>query len=100
MVIELVVNNENDCIINGFLTREYINKVITLGESFISQANSPVIDLDGVTACDSSGVAVLVYWWGLANKYDKKLILKNLSRDMLAIIKVSNVENILTVAPV
>lgn len=96
MEIELVVNNKNDCIINGFLTREYINQIISSGENFILQSELPTIDLKEVTACDSAGVAVLVYWWRVANNHNKKLIFNNLSRDMLAIIRVSNVDSILT----
>lgn len=96
MDIELVVNNQNTCIINGSLTRGVMNKIITLGDKFIMEAEAPVIDLQGIIACDSAGVALLVYWWRLAQKNNKKIVFRGLSKDMTSIMQVSHVDDILT----
>ena len=54
------------------------------------------IDCSGVTASDSAGLAVLLDWLSYARKARRQLTLSNLPAPIMAVAKISNVEELLT----
>lgn len=96
MKLELVEKSTNTCIINGFVTRDYINLIIASGDKFIAQARAPVFDFSGVEACDSSSVALLIHWWRTAKMQSKTIKFRDIPQEMLAIIKLSNVSKVIS----
>jgi len=67
-------------------------------QSFLMAASTPIqIDLHGLTASDSSGVALLIAWQRYASQLGKKIYFLNVPIKMQAIIKVSELENILSI---
>ena len=55
------------------------------------------IDLDGVERADSAGVALLVQWQREANQSQRKLSFINIPSQMLAIARVSGVDDLLAI---
>lgn len=95
MEIELIVKDKNNCIINGLLTREYVSKIVSEGDEFISLSDTPVFDFNQLETCDSSSIALLIHWWRTASTQGKKIQFVNLSPKMLAIIQISEISDIL-----
>lgn len=95
MTLELIEKDQNNCIISGFVTRNYINNIIALGDQFIVQADSPKFDFSGSKACDSTSVALAVHWWRVAQGCNKQISFINLPKEMLAIMKLSNINHII-----
>jgi phospholipid transport system transporter-binding protein len=54
------------------------------------------VDCSGVTASDSAGLTVLLDWLSCARKAGRTLTLSNLPAPILAVAKISNVEELLT----
>ena len=54
------------------------------------------IDCSGVTASDSAGLTVLLDWLSYGRRAGKKLTLSNLPAPIVAVAKISNVEDLLT----
>jgi ABC-type transporter Mla MlaB component len=85
----------NQGVISGVFTRDYINDIILPGETFITNSDMPSIDLKNASVCDSAAVALLVHWWGMALKQNKKIVFTNLSDKMLSIMRISSIDNII-----
>ena len=60
-----------------------------------SDQNSFTIDLKNVDRADSAGVALLVRWQREAALAQKKIVFKNIPSQMLAIARVSGVDELL-----
>ena len=93
--LNFTVQSVNKGIISGVFTRDYINDIILLGETFIANSDMPNIDLKNASVCDSAAVALLIHWWGVALKQNKKIIFTNLSDKMLSIMRISGIDNII-----
>lgn len=93
--LEFVVKDQNNCIINGLITREYVNNIINLGDDFISDSSSPNFSFAGITSCDSSSVALIIHWWRLASLQQKEIAFNHISEDMLSIMRISNLGGLL-----
>jgi len=65
-----------------------------------ANASQGAIDIDcsGVTASDSAGLTVLLDWLSCARRAGRTLTLSNLPAPILAVAKISNVEDLLTAA--
>lgn len=90
--LKLLVKNKNTATIVGLFTVDNVNTIIVVGNDFILQAEHPTFDLSEVTLCDSSSVATLIKWWGLANGQSKTIKFNNMPEQMLAIMKVSYID--------
>lgn len=93
--LDIVVKNKNNCIINGLLTREYVIKLLKLGEEFINNAENPHFSFSGVTKCDSSGIALLIYWWRCAKLQSKEITFEEMTSEMLDIMQLSELDRLL-----
>jgi len=93
--IKLLVKNKNIATIVGLFTVDNVNTIISVGNEFILQAEHPTFDLGEVTLCDSSSVAMLIKWWGLANSQNKAIKFSNMPDQMLSIMRVSGIDSLL-----
>jgi phospholipid transport system transporter-binding protein len=53
------------------------------------------VDLEGVTRSDSAGLALLVEWMNTARHHDKQIQFLNIPLQMLAIARVSSLDQVL-----
>jgi phospholipid transport system transporter-binding protein len=68
------------------------------GKRLFASQPSVVVDLGGVTATDSAGLAVLLCWLAEARQGGRLLTLHNLPAALRAIARISDVEAMLTEA--
>jgi phospholipid transport system transporter-binding protein len=61
-----------------------------------SRAEKLVIDCSGVTRADSAGLAVLLDWLAWGRRKSRGLVLENLPASLVAIAKISEVDELLT----
>jgi len=61
----------------------------------VNNTDNVVLDLQGVTRTDSAGLALLIDWMRYAHNKDKHIVFKNMPEQMLAVAKVSELEDIL-----
>jgi phospholipid transport system transporter-binding protein len=61
-----------------------------------SRAQSLVIDCSGVTRADSAGLAVLLDWLAWGRRKRRAILLENLPASLVAIAKISEVDELLT----
>lgn len=67
-------------------------------KTLLKAASIPIdIDLSAVTQSDSSGVALLIAWQRYAHQLQKEIYFSNVPTAMQAIIRVSELENILSI---
>ena len=65
------------------------------GLNYIQQTEKPVFDLKAVNKADSAGVALLLEWWRAAHQLQKPIQFLNIPSRMQALMKVSNVDEVL-----
>ena len=76
----------------GFATAA---EALEAGAAHLARADDEVIDLGGVTAGDSAGVAVLVEWIATATARGVSLRYENVPQQMLAIARISDLQDLL-----
>lgn len=69
-----------------------------LDDALRNGGESTVLDLEGVTRCDSAAVALLLEWRRRARAAGVKLRYENLPENLLAIARISDAEGFLTEA--
>lgn len=67
-------------------------------DKIINNTEELILDLQGVTRTDSAGLALLMEWLRIAHQRRKRIILKNMPAQMLAVAKVSELDHILPLA--
>jgi phospholipid transport system transporter-binding protein len=63
-----------------------------------SRADRLVVDCSGVTRADSAGLAVLLDWLAWGKRKSRVIALENLPASLVAIAKISEVDELLTAA--
>lgn len=63
-----------------------------------SRADRIVIDCSGVSRADSAGLAVLLDWLAWGRRRSRQLVLENLPASLVAIARISEVDELLTAA--
>lgn len=56
------------------------------------------LDFSGVSRADSAGVALLIEWMRIAHRRHRNIVFRNVPEQMLAIARVSGVDDILPIA--
>lgn len=72
--------------------------VPAISAKFANMANNSaevILDLQGVSRTDSAGLALLIEWMRSAHREKKRIVFKNMPEQMLAVAKVSELEDIL-----
>jgi phospholipid transport system transporter-binding protein len=95
--VEFVETSTNCFAVRGALTFATAPSASGAGlRSLSASATGPVeIDLSGVSAADSAGLAVLLYWLAWARRNARKLTFKGVPRSIEALARISDVEELL-----
>jgi len=61
---------------------------------------SPIlnIDLDGIDHADSSGLALLLEWQAMANKFERRLLITNAPANLLRLAKLCEADKLLEIS--
>lgn len=82
--------------VSGDLTFETVGTVLRESDSIFGNSPKPVeIDLARVGRADSAGLALLVHWLRQARTRGLEVVFRNLPEQMLAIARVSDLQDIL-----
>ena len=81
--------------VHGAMTFDSVTDLWQQGDAMFSEHTVVEIDLAGVTRTDSAGLALLVEWLREAARQGGRIEFLNLPPQMLAIAKVTNLEDVL-----
>lgn len=81
--------------ISGDLTFDTVNGLRHRSDEFLRDGSPVTLDLDGVTRADSAGLALMVEWLKQAQARDVPLRVVNMPDQMLAIARMSKLDNVL-----
>jgi phospholipid transport system transporter-binding protein len=95
--VEFVETSGNHFAVRGALTFATAPAASGAGlRSLSASAAGPIeIDLVGVEAADSAGLAVLLYWLAWARRNDRKLTFKGVPASIEALARISDVQELL-----
>lgn len=82
--------------VSGLLTFATAEKVLRASEELFEKHSQLEIDLSGVTASDSAGLALLLEWVTWANHSVREIRFKEMPDKILAIARTTEVDNLLT----
>ena len=84
--------------VGGLLDFATVTHLLPLGTAAIENGQAAVIDLAGVTASDSSGLALLIEWLSVAGAAKRKLRYENMPAQLRQLAHLSDVEELLVAA--
>ncbi len=79
----------------GSLHFSTVSALLTAGVDAIDAGQATVIDVGGVTASDSSGLALLIEWLSIAKADGKELRYENIPTQLHQLARLSEVEELL-----
>ena len=79
----------------GSLHFSTVSALLSAGITAIGGGQAAVIDLAGVTASDSSGLALLIEWLSVAKATGKELRYENIPMQLHQLARLSEVEQLL-----
>ncbi len=91
-----VEHGEGSLSLNGELSFKTVPALVANNKNFLSNGSSIDIDLSGVSRADSAGVALLIEWQRQAQKQNKSVCFSNIPSQMLAIARLSGVNELLS----
>lgn len=83
-------------LLHGVLDFVTVGALLEVGSEAIAGDRASVIDLAGVTAADSAGLALLIEWLSVARSLERKLIYEHLPLQLQQLAKLSEVETLLS----
>ena len=98
MPAHLEERGDGCCAVQGELNLVSVSALWEESRRLFRQRPPRCIDLAGVTRCDSAGVALLVEWLRLARAGGQDLQFTHVTPQMLAIIKVTDLDTLLLLA--
>jgi phospholipid transport system transporter-binding protein len=75
-----------------------VSALLTAGVAAITEGRATVIDLAGVTASDSAGLALLIEWLSVAKAANHALRFENIPSQLKQLARLSEVEELLVPA--
>lgn len=72
-------------------------KVLEPGLRYVSQTATPTFDFSEIEKADSAGIALMLAWWRAATQLKKKIFWQHIPKNIGALIKVGNLEEILEI---
>jgi phospholipid transport system transporter-binding protein len=81
--------------VNGSLHFTTVSELLALGADAIDRGRAAVIDLAGVTASDSAGLALLIEWLSIAKAASRSLRYENIPSQLQQLARLSEVEELL-----
>jgi len=82
--------------VNGALHFSTVSALLPAGADAINTGRAAVIDLAGVTASDSAGLALLIEWLSVAKGANRTLRFENIPAQLQQLAGLSEVEELLT----
>lgn len=82
----------------GSLHFTTVSALLNAGVEAIKGGRAAVIDLAGVTASDSAGLALLIEWVSVAKRADRTLRFENIPSQLQQLARLSEVEELLVPA--
>lgn len=79
----------------GALSFDSVPALCARASQLFTELDSVQVDLQGVTRSDSAGVALLVEWMRVAREQERAIRFVNIPHQMLAIARVSSLDDIL-----
>ena len=86
---------EGEFKVGGDLVFETVGNLLPAGEALFRGHASVVVDLSGVQASDSAGIALLLEWLAGARGRGERLAFRNLPDPLRRIARLSNLEPLL-----
>ena len=84
--------------VSGSLHFTTVSALLTAGVAAINAGRAAVIDLAGVTASDSAGLALLIEWLSVAKAASHSLRFENIPSQLQQLARLSEVEELLVPA--
>ena len=84
--------------VEGRLGFDTVTGALDASRKLFADYHSIELDLSGITAADSAGVALLIEWVGRARQSKCLLHFRHVPEQVMAIARISDVENMLPVA--
>lgn len=84
--------------IRGELDFDSVAELWNATESLFAAAPPSRIDLSGISRANSAGVALLVEWFGQAQRQGQALVFVNVPEQMRAIIAIADLDTVLPLA--
>ncbi len=82
----------------GPLDFDSVTPLLAVGSEAIEQGRATVVDLAGVTAADSAGLALLIEWLSVAKAAGRALRYENMPSQVHQLARLSEVEELLAPA--
>jgi phospholipid transport system transporter-binding protein len=79
----------------GSLDFATVSALLPVGSDAINLGQASVIDLNGVTSSDSSGLALLIEWMSVAKNAGRTLRFENVPSQLYQLARLSEVEELL-----
>jgi phospholipid transport system transporter-binding protein len=81
--------------VSGELDATTVTDVLKQGEQQFAGVKQLEVDLSGVAQSDSAGLALLIEWLRAARQHDQRLRFSNLPQQLIALAKISEVDELL-----
>ena len=91
----LEVGDNGRALLAGELHFNSVGPLLEIGSRVISDGRITVIDLAGVTAGDSAGLALLIEWLSIARSVNRPLHYENIPSQLQQLARLSEVEELL-----
>jgi phospholipid transport system transporter-binding protein len=85
--------------VTGSLSFDTVTGLLDAGADAIASGRAATIDLAGVTASDSSGLALLIEWLSIAKSANQPLRYENIPAQLAQLARLSEAEPLLNGAP-
>jgi phospholipid transport system transporter-binding protein len=82
--------------VSGWLGFATVSALLRAGSQAIREGRAAVIDLQGVTGSDSSGLALLIEWLSVAKDAHRSLRYENIPSQLRQLARLSEVDQLLT----
>jgi phospholipid transport system transporter-binding protein len=92
--VELTIDNRIR--VSGELSFKSVPALVSISQEYFKNDNELDIDLADVSRADSAGVALLIEWQRQAKKLKKSISFLNIPSQMLAIARLSGVDELLS----
>ncbi len=87
---------DNRLRVSGELNFKNVPTLVSISPDYFKNDNGLEVDLAGVSRADSAGVALLIEWQRQAQKQRKPISFFNIPSQMLAIARLSGVDELLS----
>ena len=89
------VQADDRAILSGELRFDSVGSLLKVGNRVIGEGRIAVIDLAGVSAGDSAGLALLIEWLSVARSVKRPLRYENIPSQLQQLARLSEVEELL-----